>query len=71
MKVTITIEDDGNGIEWSAGAGEPYIKGPTGPYIKGPYIKGPSLVIPRDDGTETEIDIAGLQKAAEERKPDA
>jgi hypothetical protein len=66
MKVTITIEDDGNGgIDW--GTEGPYIKGP---YIKGPYIKGPSLVIPLEDGTETEVDIAGLQRAAEESKPE-
>jgi subtilase family protein len=64
MKVTITIEDDGNGgIDW--GTEGPYIKGP---YIKGPYIKGPSLVIPHEDGTETEVDIAGLKKAAEDKK---
>ena len=56
MKVTITIEDDGEGgIDWGRrdraahqGPAGPYIKGP---YIKGPYIKGPSLVIPREDGT--------------------
>jgi Subtilase family len=64
MKVTITIEDDGDGprVLWSDTEG-PYIKGP---YIKGPYIKGPSLVIPREDGTETLIDIAGLEAAAGE-----
>ena len=67
MKVTITIEDDGEGgIGWSGGAEGPYIKGP---YIKGPYIKGPSLIIPREDGSETEVDIAGLAKAADEKKP--
>ena len=65
MKVTITIEDDGAGIEWGGGATGPYIKGP---YIKGPYIKGPSLIIPREDGSETEVDIAGLAKAADEKK---
>jgi subtilisin family serine protease len=72
MKVTITIEDDGEGgIEWG-GAAEapsgPYIRGP---YIRGPYIRGPHIVIPREDGSETEIDIAGLAKAAEERAPEA
>jgi hypothetical protein len=75
MKVTITIEDDGEGgIEWGgaadapSGAGGPYIRGP---YIRGPYIRGPHIVIPREDGSETEIDIAGLAKAAEERAPEA
>ena len=74
MKVTITIEDDGEGrIEWGGDAEEPYIKGPQGPYIKGPYIKGPyikgpSLVIPREDGTETHLDIAALEAAAPKRE---
>ena len=78
MKVTITIEDDGDGrIEWGptqpGDAEEPYIKGPQGPYIKGPYIKGPyikgpSLVIPREDGTETHLDIAALEAAAPKRE---
>ncbi len=72
MKVTITIEDDGEGgIEWGGGAeapSGPYIRGP---YIRGPYIRGPHIVIPREDGSETEIDIAGLAKAAEERAPEA
>ena len=73
MKVTITIEDDGEGgIEWGGGGAEspsgPYIRGP---YIRGPYIRGPHIVIPREDGSETEIDIAGLAKAAEERAPEA
>ena len=73
MKVTITIEDDGEGrIEWGDES-EPYIKGPQGPYIKGPYIKGPyikgpSLVIPREDGTETHLDIAALEAAAPKRE---
>ena len=69
MKVTITIEDDGEGrIDWDPahpGAEGPYIKGP---YIKGPYIKGPSLVIPREDGTETHLDIAALEAAAPKRE---
>jgi hypothetical protein len=73
MKVTITIEDDGEGrIDWGptqpapdGDAEEPYIKGP---YIKGPYIKGPSLVIPREDGTETHLDIAALEAAAPKRE---
>jgi hypothetical protein len=61
MKVTITIEDDGDGprVDWS---------GAEGPYIKGPYIKGPSLVIPREDGTETHLDIAALEAAAPKRE---
>ena len=67
MKVTITIEDDGEGgIQWGGGA-----EAPSGPYIRGPYIRGPHIVIPREDGSETEIDIAGLAKAAEERAPEA
>jgi Subtilase family len=63
MKVTITIEDDGNGgIEW----------GTEGPHIRGPHIRGPVLVFPRDDGPDTEIEIAALEAAAaKERKPDA
>jgi len=66
MKVTITIEDDGTGgIEWGGGAEGPYVKGP---YVKGPYVKGPSLFIPQEDGSETEVDIAGLAAAAEEKK---
>ena len=69
MKVTITIEDDGEGrIEWGDES-EPYIKGPQGPYIKGPYIKGPyikgpSLVIPREEGPDVNLDIATLEKLA-------
>ena len=73
MKVTITIEDDGEGpaIDW--GSTEPGAEGPhiRGPHIRGPYIRGPHIVIPREDGTETEVDIAGLAAAAEERKPQA
>ena len=70
MKVTITIEDDGDGpaIDWSGGTEGPHIRGP---HIRGPYIRGPYIVIPREDGTETEVDIAGLAAAAEERKPPA
>ena len=66
MKVTITIEDDGEGrIDWGEGTEGPYIRGP---YIRGPYIRGPHIVIPREDGSETQIDIAGLAAAAEEKK---
>jgi hypothetical protein len=59
MKVTITIEDDGDGasIDWGAPKG-----------IEPPYIKGPSLVLTHEDGTQTEIDIAALKAAAEEKK---
>jgi len=73
MKVTITIEDDGDGTEIDWGSAEPGAEGPhiRGPHIRGPYIRGPHIVIPREDGTETEIDIAGLAAAAEERKPQA
>ena len=60
MKVTITIEDDGDGanIDW----------GPAQKGIEPPYIKGPSLVITHEDGRQTEIDIAGLKAAADEKK---
>ena len=77
MKVTITIEDDGEGtIDWGPAEPDPAQPGPEGPHIRGPhirgpYIRGPHIVIPREDGTETEIDIAGLAAAAEERKPEA
>ena len=77
MKVTITIEDDGEGIDWDpaadTGTAGPHIRGPhiRGPHIRGPYIRGPYIVIPRDDGTETEVHIEGLAAAAEERKPQA
>ena len=75
MKVTITIEDDGEGIDWGpadTGTEGPHIRGPhiRGPHIRGPHIRGPYLVIPRDDGTETEVHIEGLAAAAEERKPE-
>ena len=67
MKVTITIEDDGNGpgIDWGDTEG-PHIRGP---HIRGPHIRGPHIVIPHEDGTETEIEIAGLAAAAEQAKP--
>ena len=60
MKVTITIEDDGYGanIEW----------GTPGRGIEPPYIKGPSLIITHDDGSQTALDIAGLKAAADEKK---
>ena len=63
MRVTITIEDDGNGgIDWST----------EGPHIRGPHIRGPVLVLPNDDGPDTEIEIAALEAAAaKERKPEA
>jgi hypothetical protein len=57
MRVTITISDDGDGVDIVHGGGEP-------PYIKGPYIKGPSLIIPRDDGSETKLDIDKLEQLA-------
>ena len=72
MKVTITIEDDGEGIDWGPPPTPPPAEGPR---IRGrtsrPYIRGPYIVIPRDDGTETEVHIDGLAAAAEERKPQA
>jgi hypothetical protein len=62
MKVTITIEDDdGANIDW----------GPAGRGIEPPYIKGPSLIITHDDGRKTEIDIAALKAAADEKKNSA
>ena len=68
MKVTITIEDDGNGgIDWGETEG-PYIRGP---YIRGPYIRGPHIVIPREDGSETTIHIDGLAALAEQAEPEA
>ena len=70
MKVTITIEDDGDGgIEWGGGGAEgPHIRGP---HIRGPHIRGPHIVIPREDGSETTIDIDSLAAAAEQGKPAA
>ncbi len=58
MKITITIEDgDGSTSQvWQ----------PSG--IEPPYIKGPSLVLTQEDGTQTELDIAALKAAAEEKK---
>ena len=67
MKVTITIEDDGDGgIEWGGAA-----RGRTSGArtSAGPHIRGPHIVIPHEDGTETEIDIEGLAAAAEQDKP--
>ena len=68
MRVTITIEDDGNGgFDW--GTEGPHIRGP---HIRGPHIRGPVLVFPNDDGPDTEIEIAALEAAAaKERKPEA
>ena len=64
MKVTITIEDDGEGgIQW--GGGET-----SGPHIRGPYIRGPHIVLPQEDGSETEIEIAALAKAAQQSAPE-
>ncbi len=67
MRVTITIEDDGNGgFDW--GTEGPHIRGP---HIRGPHIRGPVLVFPNDDGPDTEIEIAALEAAAaKERKPE-
>ena len=65
MKVTITIEDDGDGgLAWTESGG-----GAETPHIRGPHIRGPHIVIPHEDGTETEIEIAGLAAAAEQAKP--
>ena len=66
MKVTITIEDDGNGgIEWGGPEG-PYIRGP---YIRGPYIRGPHIVLPNEDGTESTLAIEAFKAAADEETP--
>ena len=69
MKVTITIEDDGEGgIQWGGGeTSGPHIRGP---HIRGPYIRGPHIVLPQEDGSETEIEIAALAKAAEQSAPE-
>jgi hypothetical protein len=67
MKVTITIEDDGDGgLEWSSGTEGPHIRGP---HIRGPHIRGPHIVFPREDGTETTIEIDSLAALAEQGKP--
>ena len=64
MKVTITIEDDGDGgIQWAGGTDEPH--------IRGPHIRGPHIVIPREDGSETTIHIDGLAALAEQAEPEA
>jgi hypothetical protein len=69
MKVTITIEDDGDGgIQWGDDVEGPHIRGP---HIRGPHIRGPHIVIPREDGTETTIDIDALAAAAEQGNPGA
>ena len=70
MKVTITIEDDGDGPDfaWSGGTAEPYIRGP---HIRGPHIRGPHIVLPREDGTETTLEIAALEAMAAQQKPEA
>ena len=72
MKVTITIEDDGEGgLNWG-GAAEPADVREThvrGPHVRGPHVRGPNIVLPRDDGTETEIDIDALMAAVEQAKP--
>ena len=58
MKVTITIQDDDGGhVDWSAQEG-----------TEGPYIKGPSLVIPREDGPDAHLDISALEAILDERK---
>ncbi len=56
MKVTITIEDDGDGPSFNFG-GDTEV-----PYIRGPYIRGPFLFIPRDDGPDEKIEIAKAVK---------
>jgi hypothetical protein len=58
MKVTITIEDgeDRSTSVFSSG-------------IEPPYIKGPSLVLTHEDGSQTALDIAALKAAAEQSKP--
>ena len=65
MKVTITIEDDGDGgLAWAQGGG-----GAETPHIRGPHIRGPFLIIPHDDDTETKILVEGMAAAAEKSKP--
>ena len=57
MRVTITIDD---------GEGGTSVWQPSG--IEPPYIKGPSLILTQEDGTQVELDIAALKAAAEEKK---
>jgi hypothetical protein len=66
MKVTITIEDDGDGgLAWAESGG-----GAETPHIRGPHIRGPFLIIPHGDGQETAIHIEGMAAAAEQAKPE-
>ena len=59
MRVTITIDDDGDGPSFHWGD-ETQV-----PYIRGPYIRGPFLYIPREDGPDAKIEIAkALQDSA-------
>ena len=67
MKVTITIEDDGDGgLAWAESGG-----GAETPHIRGPHIRGPFFVIPHGDGKETAIHIEGMAAAAEQAKPES
>jgi hypothetical protein len=71
MKVTITIEDDGDGgLNWGTGAEPEDVREShvRGPHVRGPHVRGPSIFLPRDDGTVTEIDIDALTAAAEQAK---
>src|SRR5215211_4710882 len=66
MKVTITIEDDGDGgLAWAESGGDAET-----PHIRGPHIRGPFLIIPHGDGQETAIHIEGMAAAAEQAKPE-
>ena len=74
MKVTITIEDDGEGrhrVGRRRAARGPAHPGPPGRTSGGRTSGARHIVIPREDGTETHLDIAALEAAAEERKPQA
>ena len=68
MRVTITIDDDGDGPSFQWGDETTAV-----PYIRGPYIRGPYLYIPRDDGPDAKIELAAALKdatPAEEAKPE-
>jgi len=67
MKVTITIEDDGDGgLAWAESGG-----GAETPHIRGPHIRGPFFVIPHGDGKETKVHLEGMAAAAEQAKPES
>jgi subtilisin family serine protease len=67
MRVTITIDDDGDGPSFRWGGDETEV-----PYIRGPYIRGPYLYIPREDGPDAKIELAKAvqESAAAEEKPE-